>query len=491
MRVLISVSDKRGIEDLAREIISLGGEIFATSGTRSYLSSRGINIKGIEELTNFPEILEGRVKTLHPAIFGGILARSDQLEEIKRLSIKSIDMVIVNLYPFENTEKVENKLIENIDIGGVSLIRAAAKNYERVTVVVDPDDYPEIIKELKENREVSIEKRRELAIKAFYHTSRYDSIIMNTLWGLYHKELSPYFSIAGSEKIKLRYGENPHQEAKYYSIQDLPWELLRGKEISYNNILDMESAWDLVNEFKEPAVAIIKHNSPCGVALGKNIIDAYEKALSSDPMSAYGGIVGVNETVDIEFAEKLRGTFYEVIVAPEFTREAIDLFARYKKDLRVVLYHGNGNDISFRSSAGGFLVQRKGDDSIEIKYVTSKRPDDAQMRDLIFAWNVVKHVKSNAIVIAKNGMTVGIGAGQMSRVDAVRVAVMKSMGRSEGSVLASDAFFPFPDDIEEAARAGIRAIIQPGGSKRDDEVISAAERFGIAMVFTGKRFFRH
>jgi phosphoribosylaminoimidazolecarboxamide formyltransferase/IMP cyclohydrolase len=227
------------------------------------------------------------------------------------------------------------------------------------------------------------------------------------------------------------------------------------------------------------------------VALGKNTIDAYEKALSSDPMSAYGGIVGVNETVDIEFAEKLRGTFYEVIVAPEFTREAIELFARYKKDLRVVLYHGNGNDISFRSSAGGFLVQRKGDDSIEIKYVTSKRPDDAQMRDLIFAWNVVKHVKSNAIVIAKNGMTVGIGAGQMSRVDAVRVAVMKSMGRSEGSVLASDAFFPFPDDIEEAARAGVRAIIQPGGSKRDDEVISAAERFDIAMVFTGKRFFRH
>ncbi|PMP74416.1 MAG: bifunctional phosphoribosylaminoimidazolecarboxamide formyltransferase/inosine monophosphate cyclohydrolase [Aciduliprofundum sp.] len=491
MRVLLSVSDRTGIEDFSRNILDIGGEIYATSGTRNFLISKGIDVRPVEELTNFPEILGGRVKTLHPAVFGGILARKDQLGEIEKLGIKSIDIVVVNLYPFERTEMIESRLIENIDIGGVALIRAAAKNFERVTILVDPSDYSWVLNELREKGEIDIEKRRDLAIKAFYHTSRYDSIIMGTLWNLYHQDIPPYISIAGAEALKLRYGENPHQEAKYYSTGGLPWEILGGKEISYNNILDMESAWKIVKEFEEPAVAIIKHNNPCGVAVGKDAMEAYLKAYDSDSMSAYGGIIGLNRPVDIEFAERLRGIFYEVIVAPDFSHEALEFFSSHKKDLRIVKFKGDTGDLEVRSSAGGILVQRLRNVDLNIKYVTQKKPNDEQMRDLLFAWKVVKHVKSNAIVLAKGGMTVGIGAGQMSRVDAVKVAVMKSGDRSRGSVLASDAFFPFPDDIEEAAKAGVEAIIQPGGSKRDGEVIDAAEKHGIAMVFTGVRVFRH
>lgn len=490
MRVLISVSDRTGVDEFSREIVGLGGEIYATQGTRKYLLSLGIDARGVEELTGFPEILGGRVKTLHPAVFGGILARKDQMQELEKLGIKSIDVVAVNLYPFEKAEMVESSLVENIDIGGVSLIRAAAKNFERVVVIVDPSDYGKIIEYLK-NGGVPIDTRRELAVKAFYHTSRYDSIIVRRLWALQHTDLPPFMAIAGSEALKLRYGENPHQEARYYSDGEPPWKLIRGKEISYNNILDLESAWRLVGEFQEPSVAIIKHNNPCGAAIGNDVFDAYEKAYSTDTMSAYGGIIGINRRVDGKFAEKLRGVFYEVIVAPDFTDDAIDIFSRYKKDLRVVKFLGNLQDVEVRSSAGGYLVQRVTEGKMEIRHVTKRKPDENEMKDLLFAWKVVKHVKSNAIVLARNGMTIGIGAGQMSRVDAVRVAVMKSQGRSSGSVLASDAFIPFPDDIEEAARAGIVAVIQPGGSKRDEDVIRAADEHGMAMVFTGVRVFRH
>ena len=491
MRAIISVSDKTGLCEFVNYLLKYGFEIFATTGTKKYLQSNGINVTGVEELSGFSEILSGRVKTLHPSIFGGILAKVEQLPELEVLGIKSIDMVVVNLYPFEKTESVEEKLLENIDIGGVALIRAAAKNYHRVTVIVDPLDYEIIKKELEEKGEISFETRRKMAIKAFYITSRYDSIIMNKLWNLHYKGLPPYFSIAGTEAIKLRYGENPHQVGKFYSTFSLPWELIQGKEISYNNILDMEAAWLLVNEFDRPAVAIIKHNNPCGVAISSNINESYIMAYEADKISAYGGIIGLNRPLEIDFAQRLRGVFYELIVAPDFSKEALEFFSKYKKDMRVVKFYGELSRISVRSSSGGYLVQDTINENFEIKYVTKRRPSDKEMEDLLFAWKVVKHVRSNAIVIAKNGVSVGIGAGQMSRIDAVKVAVMKAGERSKGAVLASDAFFPFSDDIEEAASAGISAIIQPGGSKRDEEVIRAAEKYDIAMVFTGIRVFKH
>lgn len=490
MRAIISVSDRRKIDYLAAELLNLGVEVYATSGTQNYLKSRGIGVRSIEELTNFPEILSGRVKTLHPNIFGGILAKKGQLDEIEKLNIKKIDIVVVNLYPFETTERVEDKLIENIDIGGVSLIRAAAKNFESVTVIVDPDDYERVVGSLKERNEIPLDVRKELALKSFYYTARYDSIIYRTLWELY-KGL-PYGNLIfyGKGAEELRYGENPQNIAKFYS-DARPWEYIQGKEISYNNILDIDSAWKIVSEFEKPAVAIIKHTNPCGVAESGNLIEAYRRALESDPVSAYGGIVGANRTVDLKLAKELKGNFYEVLVAPEFTQEAIDFFMRNKKNMRVVKFYKKIDDFEIRSAAGGFLYQKFGNENIDLRVVTKRIPAEEEMTDMKFAWKVVKHVKSNAIVLAKNSSTVGIGAGQMSRVDSVKISIMKSNGRSNGAVLASDAFFPFPDDVEEAAKGGVKAIIQPGGSKRDDEVIEMANKLNISMVFTGVRVFKH
>ncbi|MDP8011767.1 MAG: bifunctional phosphoribosylaminoimidazolecarboxamide formyltransferase/IMP cyclohydrolase [Thermoplasmata archaeon] len=490
MRAIVSVSDRRNINVLVKELIDMNAEIYATSGTLNYLITNNLKVKSIEELTNFPEILSGRVKTLHPNVFGGILARSDQLKEIEKLKIKKIDLVVVNLYPFEQTDKIEEKLIENIDIGGVSLIRAAAKNFESVAVVTDPDDYSIIIENLKEKNEIPIEIRKELALKAFYYTARYDSIIYRTLWELY-KNL-PYGNIIfhGKGAEDLRYGENPQNIAKFYS-DSKPWEYIQGKEISYNNILDMDSAWKTVFEFENPAVAIIKHTNPCGVAESENLVEAYKKALESDPMSAYGGIVAVNRKVDIDLARELKGNFYELLAAPDFSVEAIEFFKKNKKNMRVIKIRNIQDNYEIRTAAGGFLYQKFGKEEIKFNTVTKKEPTLDEMNDLKFAWKVVKHVKSNAIVLAKNHATVGIGAGQMSRVDSVKISIMKSNGKSVGSVLASDAFFPFPDDVEEAAKGGIKAIIQPGGSKRDQEVIDMANRYGIAMVFTGVRVFRH
>ncbi len=490
MRALISVSDRRKIDSFARELLNLNVEIYATSGTMNYLKSKGINVRSIEELTNFPEILSGRVKTLHPNIFGGILAKRTQIDEIERLNIKKIDIVVVNLYPFETTEKVEDKLIENIDIGGVSLIRAAAKNFESVTVVVDPDDYEKVLKNLRDKNEIPVDLRKELAIKSFYYTARYDSIIYRTLWELYNE--LPYENLIfhGKGLEELRYGENPQNIAKFYS-DSKSWEYIQGKEISFNNILDLDSAWKVVSEFDNPAVAIIKHTNPCGVAEKMEIIDAYRKALDSDPLSSYGGIVGSNRPVNLEFAKELKGNFYEVLVAPSYSDDAIEYFKRNKKNMRIIKIIKNAENFEIRSAAGGFLYQKFGNEKINLNFVTHRKPTEMELNDMIFAWKVVKHVKSNAIVLAKDSATVGIGAGQMSRVDSVKIAIMKSNGRSNGSVLASDAFFPFPDDVEEAAKGGIKAIIQPGGSKRDQDVIETANKFGIAMVFTGVRVFKH
>ncbi|MGC8663012.1 MAG: bifunctional phosphoribosylaminoimidazolecarboxamide formyltransferase/IMP cyclohydrolase [Thermoplasmata archaeon] len=490
MRAIVSVSDKRDIDFLVKELLNLKTEIYATSGTLNYLASKNLKVKSIEELTNFPEILSGRVKTLHPNIFGGILAKKDQLDEIEKLHIKKIDLVIVNLYPFETTDKIEGKLIENIDIGGVSLIRAAAKNFESTTVVVDRNDYKTIIENLKNKNEIPENLRKELALKAFYYTARYDSVIYRTLWDLYNN--FPYGNLIfhGFGAEELRYGENPQNIAKFYS-DSRPWEYIQGKEISYNNILDLDASWRIVSDFEKPAVAIIKHTNPCGVAQSKDTIEAYRKALESDPMSAYGGIVGVNRPVGIDFAKELKGNFYELLVAPDFTQEAIEFFKRNKKNMRVIKFTRSLDNYEIRSAAGGFLYQKYGSDAIRMETVTKRKPTESEIIDLKFAWKVVKHVKSNAIVLSKNLATVGIGAGQMSRVDSVKISIMKSNGRSVNSVLASDAFFPFPDDVEEAVKGGVKAIIQPGGSKRDDEVIEMANKNDISMIFTGVRVFKH
>ncbi len=492
MNVLVSVTDKRNIEKLVHYLIEHNHTVYATSGTKKYLEEKNVkNVKDIESLTNFKEILEGRVKTLHPTIFGGILARTDQMDELKKLGIKPIDMVIANLYDFKNAQDDEKEMVENIDIGGVALIRAAAKNYERVTVITDPNTYDEIIKELDEKGYIDIEKRKELAVRAFLYTSWYDSYIFNRFWNKFYKStIPPGITFSSMLYQNLKYGENPQNPAGFYS-DNKPWVLLKGKDISYNNILDMDSAYSLVNEFEEPAVAIIKHGNPCGVSSGENIEKIYDQAFLADAMSAYGGIIGVNFKVNESFAKKMKNNFYELIVAPEYDEKSLEFFNKYKKDLRVVKYEYKNDYYEIRNAAGGFLYQLKLPYEIEWKVVSDRKPDKREEEDLKFAWNVVKHVKSNAIVFAYNKTTTGIGAGQMSRVDAVKIASMKAGERAKNSVMASDGFLPFVDDVEEAAKAGITAIIQPGGSKRDDEIIKKANELNIAMVFTGKRVFSH
>ncbi|MGC8585032.1 MAG: bifunctional phosphoribosylaminoimidazolecarboxamide formyltransferase/IMP cyclohydrolase [Thermoplasmata archaeon] len=491
MNIIVSVTDKRNIEKFVQFLIEKGNEIYATSGTKRYLEENKIkNINDMESITGFKEMLDGRVKTLHPNIYAGILARNDQINELKRLGIKPIDMVVVNLYDFKNTGDDEREMVENIDIGGVSLIRAAAKNYERVTVITDPDNYDEIIREIGENGYVGMEKRKELAVKAFLYTSWYDSNIFNRFWNKFHSTIPPGITVSSMIYEKLRYGENPHDIAGFYS-DSIPWKYIRGKEISYNNILDMDVAWKIVNDFDEPAVAIIKHGNPCGVSSGQKIDIVYDHAFLADSMSAYGGIIGVNFKVNESFAKKMRNNFYELIVAPDYDENSIEFFSKYKKDLRVIKFDGRTENFDLRNAAGGFLYQIKGNDEIEWNVVTERKPDKREEEDLRFSWNVVRHVKSNAIVFAFNKTTTGIGAGQMSRVDAVKIASMKAGERAKNSVMASDGFLPFVDDVEEAAKAGITAIIQPGGSKRDNEVIKRADELNIAMVFTGKRAFSH
>ncbi|MCX7831480.1 MAG: bifunctional phosphoribosylaminoimidazolecarboxamide formyltransferase/IMP cyclohydrolase [Actinobacteria bacterium] len=509
-RAIISVSDKKGLRELGLILKELGVEIISTGGTAKYLKDQGIDVIEVSEVTGFPEMLDGRVKTLHPAILGAILADRSKDEHLKQLNdagIKPIDMVVCNLYPFKETILKPNvsmeEAIEQIDIGGVTLIRAAAKNYKHVAVVVDPMDYGDIARMLKENDcTLSEDYLISLAKKAFMYTADYDDTIYEYFKGA-DDEFPDLLTLHFEKMFDLRYGENPHQKAAFYRDVDAvegtlaTAKQLHGKELSYNNILDLDAAWRLVNEFQVPAVAIIKHNNPCGVGLGTNTLEAYSKAFESDPVSAYGGIIAINRPVDEELAKMISENFYEVVAAPAFLEEALEILTQ-KKNLRI-MYMGEERPKThfkkdIRRVCGGVLVQDYDVYEItreDLKVVTDRKPTEEEIENMLFAWKVVKHVKSNAIVVAKGLATVGIGAGQMSRIDSVKIAIAKAGSRAENGVLASDAFFPFADSVEEAAKAGISAIIQPGGSIRDQESIDTANRLGIAMVLTGIRHFRH
>ncbi len=506
MNALLSVSNKEGLVEFARGLHTLGVTLFATGGTERVLGDAGLRVRPLEELTGFPELLDGRVKTLHPHVHAGILARRDDprhLEQLAERGLALIDLVVVNLYPFRETVqagKVDLEALEAIDVGGVALLRAAAKNYAHVLPVVRTADYPAVLEELRRPDGVRPAFRRHLAALAFAHTAAYDAAIAHHLRGEAPEiELPVDFALAGHKVRDLRYGENPHQPAALYrtmeggGVADL--KQVQGLELSYNNVLDAQAAWALVAEFGDPAAAIIKHGNPCGVAAGGEVGEVYARAHACDPRSAFGGVLGLNRPVEKSCAQELTRMFLEVVIAPGYAPDALPVLAGRPK-LRVV-QPGPGAatpPLDARLIAGGFLLQssdRSGRTLGEARMVTKAAPDDQTMRELQFAWTVVKHVRSNAIVLAREHAAVGIGAGQMSRVEAVELAVKRAGPRAEGSVLASDGFFPYPDGVEVAARAGVRAIVQPGGSLKDAEAIAAADAAGIAMVLTGERHFRH
>ncbi|HEY1336436.1 MAG TPA: bifunctional phosphoribosylaminoimidazolecarboxamide formyltransferase/IMP cyclohydrolase [Bryobacteraceae bacterium] len=504
-RVLISVTDKTGIVDFARELNALGAEIISTGGTARMIRESGTPVRDVAEVTGFPEMLDGRVKSLHPRIAGGILAmreRADHMRAIEEHGIRPIDMVVVNLYRFEEVAAKAGarleELIENIDIGGPSLIRAAAKNYRDVAVVVSPADYGAISQELRDRGgAISLETRWRLAKQAFHTTADYDAAISARL----DREdsaapLPSVLSLRAPKLMDLRYGENPHQSAALYGKRGrgiAGAEQLQGKELSYNNLVDLDAAWQLACEFEQPAAAIIKHTNPCGCAQQETLAEAYRTAFECDPVSAYGGVIGLNRPMDEETAREVAKTFIEAIAAPGYSAEALSVLAG-KKNLRLMRVAEGLDPLVVKSISGGYLAQTADDARLDrsTAVVKSKRaPNDDEWRALEFGWKVAKHVKSNAIVYARPGQAVGVGAGQMSRVDSVKIGAMKAVLPLAGTVVASDAFFPFPDGVEEAVKNGATAFIQPGGSVRDEEVIAAADRLGVAMVFTGVRHFRH
>ncbi len=519
-RALLSVFDKTGLVDFARRLVALQIEILSTGGTAKLLREQAVPVIDVSEFTGWPEMLGGRVKTLHPKVHGGLLYRRNHPEDEKQAAehkISPIDLVVVNLYPFEATASksyfTAEELIENIDIGGPTMLRSAAKNFESVTVITDPDDYARVATELEKNRDTSLALRLELARKVFAATSRYDGLITMELERLADRDgkfevsarakLPERLHFSLRRKQELRYGENPHQAAALYvPAGGIPQGLaaakqLQGKELSYNNYVDLEAARSLVAEFQKPAAVIIKHNNPCGAAQQSTLVDAYLRAFACDPVSAFGGVLAFNHIVDAVTAEEVSKLFVECIVAPGFADRAQEIFAA-KKNLRLLqLPHGgldHDKELQLKRILGGVLVQQpdlgilKG---LELRVVTKRTPDDSELADLRFAWKICKHVKSNAIVFAREGATLGVGAGQMSRVDSVKIAVLKAQRSLQGSVVASDAFFPFPDGVEEAAKAGATAVIQPGGSIKDPDVIATADRLGLAMVFTGMRHFLH
>ena len=516
-RAILSVTDKSGLVDFARKLTELKVELVSTGGTAKLLRDSGIAVKDISELTGFPEMLDGRVKTLHPKVHGGILHRrgdSSHLAAVAEHGIPAIDMVVVNLYAFEKTAAKPGvhfeELIENIDIGGPSMIRSAAKNFQDVAVVTSPADYSGIAEEMsRSGGALSGETKWRLAQKAFATTAAYDSAIASTLervganferqpFELNSSDSFPQTLRLSFQKVTdLRYGENPHQKAAMYTDGSgagvANARQVQGKELSYNNIVDLQAAWDLAGEFDEPMCAIIKHTNPCGAATGKTLAEAYVRALECDPVSAFGGVIGVNRTVDAAAAAEMAKLFLEVIAAPAFDEGAKRAFAS-KKNLRLIEVPGGQQDWVLKNISGGMLVQdadRHRLSESDLRVVTTRPPTPQEKRALLFAWKVCKHVKSNAILFAREGQTVGVGAGQMSRVDSCKVGAMKAQLPLKGTVAASDAFFPFPDGVEEIAKTGATAIIQPGGSVRDQEVIEAADRLGLAMLFTGVRHFRH
>jgi phosphoribosylaminoimidazolecarboxamide formyltransferase / IMP cyclohydrolase len=505
-RVLISVTDKTGIIDFARGLTELGAEIISTGGTARMIRESGVPVQDVSAVTAFPEMLDGRVKTLHPAVAAGILAirgRADHMQAIAEQGIAPIDMVVVNLYRFEEVAAKPGarleELIENIDIGGPTMIRAAAKNYQDVAVVVSPADYPAILDELRQSSDgLSIETKWTLAKKAFRATADYDSAISARLAqvGSEAHPLPAELFLRAPKLMDLRYGENPHQSAALYGRQGAGvagGKQLHGKELSYNNLVDLDAAWQLACEFSGPAVAIIKHTNPCGCAEQETLVEAWRKALECDPVSAYGGVVAINRTLDEETAHEISKLFVEAIAAPAYSEGALSLLSA-KKNLRLMCVSPSLDRMVVKSISGGYLAQTVDDarlDRAACVVKTSRAPSEEEWRALEFGWKVTKHVKSNAIVYARPGQTVAVGAGQMSRVDSVKIGAMKAVLPLAGSVVASDAFFPFPDGVEEAVRNGATAFIQPGGSVRDADVIAVADRLGVAMIFTGIRHFRH
>ena len=508
-RALISVSDKTGVIEFAKQLVELGFEIISTGGTKKAIHEAGIPVIGVSDVTGFPEILDGRVKTLNPLIHGGLLAKFDDPSHKAQMDEHSIDpiqIVCVNLYPFQQTiEKPDvtvEDAIENIDIGGPTMLRSAAKNHQYVAVVVDPTDYETVISDLKEVNEVKFETRRALAAKVFRHTAAYDSIIANYMTELVGIETPEKLTVTYELKQSLRYGENPHQKASFYrkplgskfSIANATQ--LHGKELSYNNINDADAALQIVKEFTEPAAVAVKHMNPCGVGTGKDIVAAYEKAFEADPVSIFGGIIALNREVDQSTAEKMHEIFLEIIIAPSFTKEAIDILTS-KKNIRLLTIPFGGNEkpeSKLTSIEGGLLLQDRDEYSLEqatISYPTDRKPTDEEWEALKLGWKVVKHVKSNAIVVSDAQMTLGIGAGQMNRVGSAKIALEQAGEKAKGAALASDAFFPMDDTVEAAAKAGVTAIIQPGGSIKDEDSIKKANEYGIAMVFTGVRHFKH
>jgi phosphoribosylaminoimidazolecarboxamide formyltransferase/IMP cyclohydrolase len=509
MRALISVSDKSGVVDFARGLKELGTDIFSTGGTKKSLEAGGIEIHSISELTGFPEILDGRVKTLHPAVHGAILARRDLPQHMSQLSqhhIELIDMVVVNLYPFVETVTKAgvslDEALENIDIGGPSMIRSAAKNFPSVLVVVDPGDYDAILEKLRRGN-IDSGYRKRLAQKAFQHVALYDTAIAQYL----NEEVFPEeMTIALRKARDLRYGENPHQKAAFYIEQNVRQKLdglaaleqLGGPEISFNNLLDLDAALAVLADFGDPTIAIMKHNNSCGLASHNDLAEAYRRALTGDPVAAFGGIVASNRIIDLPTAQEIDKSHYDAIVAPEYQKEALELLRR-KESLRlakVAPYRASPSEtyLDFRRVRGGLLAQTLDiltEPELKPRVVTKRQPSEAELSDLLFAWKAVKSIKSNAIVVAKDKTLLGMGAGQPSRVVAVELALKRAGDRAKGSVLASDAFFPFSDGPELAIKQGVTAIIQPGGSVRDKEVIELADKYNIAMVFTGVRHFRH
>jgi len=512
---LISVSDKRGIIDLARALVDAGVEILSTGGTARSMRGADVPVTDVSEYTQSPEVMDGRVKTLHPRVHGGILMRDTigDRTQLTELGGKPIDLVVVNLYPFEETvarDAGHEEIIENIDIGGPSMIRSAAKNHARVTVVVDPDDYDTVIEAAKREDGPSLELRTRLAQKAFSHTAAYDAAIARYLTSRDPDGTTHAFpgtlALTFEKVYDLRYGENPHQQGAFYLEHNARAGSLSraeslgagGKELSFNNLVDVDAALEAVREFERPAAVVVKHTNPCGVAVAETLADAYVTAREADSLSAFGGIVALNRSVDEATAAKLKETFIECVVAPGFSDEALELL-RKKKNLRLLAtgewLAADHADITFKRIGGGLAVHERDatgpGETRAGKVVTKRAPTDDEMAAMDFAWRVCKHVKSNAIVFAKKDRTVGVGAGQMSRVVAVELAAQKAGDLAKGAVMASDAFFPFPDGVEAAVKAGITAVVQPGGSKKDDEVIAAADAAGIAMVMTGHRHFRH
>jgi phosphoribosylaminoimidazolecarboxamide formyltransferase/IMP cyclohydrolase len=503
-RAILSVYDKTGLVELGQGLHALGFELVASGGTARALSAAGLSVMQVEAITGHPEILGGRVKTLHPAVHGGILARRtpEHLAELAAHDIGPVHLVVCNLYPFAATVArpgvTETEAVEEIDIGGVTLLRAAAKNFESVAILCDPADYAPALEALRTGS-LSAGDRRRLALKAFRHTAAYDAAIATWLAGRAEPDapLPAALNLAAERVQLLRYGENPHQHAALYRWAGaLPaFEQLQGKELSYNNLVDLEAAWAMPQEFEAPAVAIIKHTNPSGLATAETLVEAYRLAFECDPVSAFGSIIAVNREVDRALVEAIGSLFVEVLAAPGYTPDALAWLAEHKKNCRVMLARSDdGNGLVLRSVAGGLLAQtpdRRGVDENAWRVVTRRAPTQAERESLAFAWLAVKHVKSNAIVLAQGSAAVGVGAGQMNRVDSVHLAVRRAGDRSRGAVLGSDAFFPFPDGIEVAAAAGVTAIIQPGGSLRDEEAIAVADQWGLAMIFAGERHFLH